>query len=224
MSVYGKDKPITNSEWFDLPDWLRHGLTDVGAGTAAVFVVYFDGEEEEELPDMLRELGGSDPSPEQLARLSRKVLLAVEATRPAAGRTHERIAATPLSAMAAQVGRSDADRKRLKIAEQLMRVAPVGTGTVPLAPRGEPARWPTKLCRSLALAGDPAGRRKAEEDERSIWTSAISELVREASLPLARAAADTSNPTSTLSRCAQGRRASTLRRKARDAWEARMDL
>ena len=95
---------------------------------------------------------------------------------------------------AAAVTSSMRDRKR---ALQEMLIVKASSSLPPVAipePKGDPPAWPTKLRRNLALAGDPAGRRKAEEEEPDRWASELAHLIQEAGLPLAAVAEATGNP------------------------------
>ena len=93
-----------------------------------------------------------------------------------------------------------------------------------VAPRVDaagPAKWPTRLRRSKELEGVPGTRALAEEADRAKWSGVIAEVVREAGLPLAIAARELGDTGAILGRCAQGLRARTLRRRARDWAKAR---
>ncbi len=141
--------------------------------------------------------------------------------RPLATSARNRLArtSTPLAVVHASVWLRGAKRafEATRFEEAAAAVAP------PLRPlaKGAPASWPSKLHRSLDLAGDPAGRRRAEDTERTRWATELASLVKEAVLPLAALAAQGERGEAALLRAAQGRRASTIRRRVRDWWKAR---
>ena len=78
-----------------------------------------------------------------------------------------------------------------------------------------------RLRRDLAVAGDERAREIAEEKERRRWLDELSEIIKEAGLPLAVLAERSPNAEAILRRCAQGRRATTLRKRVRDWRKAR---
>ena len=72
-----------------------------------------------------------------------------------------------------------------------------------------------------ALAGDGSARRKAEDTERKRWAKELASIIEEARLPLVQVAEGLRSKEAALLRAAQGRRASTLRRRVRDWRKAR---
>ena len=150
-------------------------------------------------------------------------------------------------ALLALIGEAEdlADRKVRKMARKLEGLAPViysarkqaekkrhreGSARPPhqLEVKAQPApgtaptcRWPCKLKRSLALAGDPAARQKAEQAERRRWLNCLADLVVEAKLPVAQLALALEWPEGVLMKLGQGRRARTIRQRVREWDKAR---
>jgi hypothetical protein len=83
-------------------------------------------------------------------------------------------------------------------------------------------RWPNKLRRALASAPNPSAREAAEASERARWLGVLQGFVLEAALPSAAPAGSASNNVESCGRAlalrsiGRGRRARTLRKKARD--------
>jgi len=88
----------------------------------------------------------------------------------------------------------------------------------PPPPADQLARWPTRLRRDLALSEGPAAAHAAEERERARWVDIIVGALRLAQLPAAVLAEKALDPDAVLRRCVGGRRARTLRTRAR-AWQ-----
>ena len=161
---------------------------------------------------------GGDPSDDELVEaLASFFVPAMEAGR----RASARYAAASAVLMAAEVTRArEAAKKRRRcevfaMAAMEMPVAAPPPGAAP------PALFPSRLHRARALPGDPSARRKAEDSERGRWAARLADFVSEAGLPLAALAETAAVPGAVLSRVAQGRRAGTLRRRARDWDKAR---
>ena len=200
------------SVWDRLPPGRPALLQEVGATEPQYFRELFrpDAEGAREL---LQEFGADDTDSEAceaLLELHRMV-------GPAADRAVVRWGYATGPTMAGAVGLARQGAKRLRLAATTAEVSgrlprpPVPPGAAPKV------RFPTRLHRSAALEGGPAGRRKAEEKERRRWLDSLGALVQEAGLPLAEVAAGAANPQGVLDRIAQGRRAATLRRRCR-AW------
>ena len=63
--------------------------------------------------------------------------------------------------------------------------------------------------------GDPQQREKVEEDERLRWVQVLAEVLRKGDTPRFREARRTLDPEASMSYCAGGVRARTLRKRLR---------
>ena len=93
------------------------------------------------------------------------------------------------------------DSVQQALSQSLKLSAPAATGASPVA------KWPTKLRRSLALAGNATARETAERVERDRWVREVRAVIVAADLPVMHV----SSLGSALQDVAQGRRARTLR-------------
>ena len=98
------------------------------------------------------------------------------------------------------------DSVQQALSHSLKQAAPVATGT------GSVTKWPTKLRRSLALAGSATARETAERAERDRWVREVRAVIVAADLPVLHV----SSLGSALQDVAQGRRARTLRKRVND--------
>lgn len=198
----------TRESWCRIPPEIREALIELGSaepdiyrrmfvdeGDAAVFVRQLRlglGEtEEDEAAELLwaHRLACSEDAEQLTRRLARTSAAAIHV------RAAERLMEVRLS-----------DRRWTDL--QKSTEVPRGTKVV--------AAWPTALKRTLAREADPHARVVAERLERDKWVSKLGDIVSEADLPLARAAADSGEPEKVLSRVGQGRRARTVRKRVYD--------
>ena len=203
----------TAPAWRSLPAGLRASLEAAGAADPVVFRDLFDPSTEG-IREALVDFGHGEADDAVVAAFGQLHAAVV----PVAERAHERHGAASGPAMAVAVGVAERTAKRLRLAAATEEVS-ARLPRDPPPPGAAPAmRFPTQLRRSAALAGDPAGRRRAEDAERRRWLERLGGLVVEAGLPLAEVARSVPQPQVILDRVGQGRRATTLRRRCRD-WE-----
>ena len=215
------DRGATAGAWNALPVALRTSLGHHGMDDPVLFISLFAGAEDDVVDNIIEDYGGKGLGDEARLDVREQLLALRDLAGPASKRGSARRASFSTPMAVAEVTRNAREHKRARAEEVILQqAASLPMATVP-EPRGEPQSWPTKLRRSLALAGDPAARRKAEDSERHRWAHELAALIEEASLPLAVIAGETQNRESVMLRAAQGRRASTLRRRVRDWRKAR---
>ena len=206
--------------WQALPDSLQANMLRHGLHEADVFRSLFT-EGDVGADEIMRDFCDPQPVGDDIVVIRERLLLLRDVSGGAASRASARRASFSTVEAAAAVTVSE--RKR-KAEGQTVCFAAGAASLTPAsmpAPQGEPDKWLTRLRRSLALAGDPSGRRKAEDSERQRWASEVAAIVEEAKLPSAQVAEGMHSKETALLRAARGRRASTLRRRVRDWRKAR---
>ena len=112
------------------------------------------------------------------------------------------------------MARSEADRAERKQSEREMIMK-----TIVRKGKAKMVKWPTRLGKLLAVAGDNAQlRQTAEETERLRWIEELRKIMVEAKLPAVEAEEWHGVPTL---RIGKGRRASTLRKHVKTWWQVR---
>ena len=205
----------TAAVWTQLPPELQKTLKEVGGCEPHIFRSIFDGSREEAGVVVSQFLPGLELSASEVMAA---LLVELRRVSEAPARTAVRRAAafSPEDAACAQVLSGRMGRRQL-----LERVLPLSSSATSgaVAPGSRAiGYWPNRLKRDLALMDDPNARAAAEVRERLRWTREAAAIVQEAQLPLAKTAELTMDPSATLARIAQGRRARTLRKRVRD-WE-----
>ena len=168
----------------------------------------FDGGESE-AERVVRELGGE---PGDAAVL---VALWVQASAPAM-QLERRLSKIPSPSDIADsilFDRESAKQRRKQHIDSVQQALAHSLKPVaPAASAGPQGKWPTRLRRSLALAGDADARETAGRAERDRWIREVKSIVVAAGLPVAHV----HSQRSALLGVAQGRRARTLRKRVKD--------
>ena len=200
----------TAAVWTRLPLELQRILKEVGGCEPHIFRSFFDGSQEEAdcvvsqfYPGL--ELKAAEVVAAQLVELWKA---AEVPARTAVRRT----AAFSLEEAACAQVRAERMGRRRFLEEVLPLASSASSGAIAPGSRAV-GYWPNRLKRDLALMDDPNARAAAEVRERTRWTVEAAAIVQEAQLPLAKIAELTMDPSATLARIAQGRRARSLRKR-----------
>lgn len=215
----GRHGPVVRKALDDLPVELRKGLAEWDLAEPALIRALFDGSEEAAMEVVGQLLPGLDV--ETLVAYSESLVKLWDACAEPAARRVRQFASASITEGEVRACIREKDRlsqrarASARAGSMLERITPPPPGTRQLG------KWPSRLRRDMALAGNERAREEAEAKDRERWRTALADIILEAGLPLAQMAEGAASPASFLRQAAQGRRATTLRKRVRDWRRAR---
>lgn len=205
--------------WDELPMLVQQVLTAGGTGLENPRGLAQLAENEDEMPLLVQQLKAEIPKL-VVVGLSDLLWKLIQAARAPAGARKRRSAA--MTPMARGEALLDYKQKNERLEEEMTRLSH-DTSVLVKKHKGEQMRWATRRERRLAVhEGDPQQREKIEEDERQRWVRVLAEFLKEGDTPRYREARRTLDPEASMSHCAGGVRARTLRKRLR-AWRRLRD-